>query len=68
MWPIPSCFRARPTFSQLDVRDLAASRRGDEVVAAAIGVELHEQAVALDHLDETVEAAHGAFLADQKAE
>jgi hypothetical protein len=47
---------------------LAASRRGDEVVAAAIGVELHEQAVALDHLDETVEAAHGAFLADQKAE
>jgi len=35
-------------------------------MAAAIGVELHEQAVALDHLDQPPQAAHRAFLLDQE--
>jgi hypothetical protein len=51
---------------QLGLGNLAASFRGDEIMAAAVGVELHEQAVALDHLDQPAEAAERAFLVDQK--
>jgi hypothetical protein len=51
---------------QLGLRDLAAGLGGDEVVAAAVGVELHEQAVALDHLDQPAKAAQRAFLVDQE--
>ncbi|MCE3248801.1 MAG: hypothetical protein K0R41_2626 [Geminicoccaceae bacterium] len=51
---------------ELGLRDLAAGLGGEEIVAAAIAVGLHEQAVALDHLDQPAKAAQRAFLVDQK--
>ena len=48
----------RPSdLGQLGLGDFAASLGGDEVVAAAVGVELDEQAMPLDHLDQPAEAA-----------
>jgi hypothetical protein len=51
---------------QLGLRHFAASLGGVEVVAAAVGVELHEQAVPFDHLEQPAKAAQRAFFLDQK--
>ncbi len=55
-----------PDLGQLGLGDLAAPFRREEVVAATVGVELHEQAVPLDHLEQPAEAAHRAFFVDQE--
>jgi hypothetical protein len=51
---------------QLGVGDFAASFRGEEIVAAAVGVEFHEQAVPFHHLDQPTKAARRALLVDQE--
>jgi hypothetical protein len=66
MWPMPSCLSARPTWVSWVLGDLAAGLGGEEIVAAAVAVELHEQAVPRDHLDQPAKAAQRAFLLDQE--
>ena len=55
---------------QLDFRDLAPGVGGEEIVAAAVGVELPsesgEQTMPLDGLDQAPEAGARALLLDQE--
>ena len=62
---MPSCLSARPTWVSW-VLETFPGLGGEEVVAAAVAVELHEQAVPLDHLDQPAPAAQRAFLGDQE--
>ena len=61
---MPSCASARPTCVGCSFATLPPAF-GQEIVAAAVGVDRGEQPQAFDRLGETPKAQEGAFLLDQ---
>ena len=66
MWPMPSCSQRPADLGELGLGDLPAGLGRVEVVAAAIGVELDEQPVPLDHLGQAAKRRRRALLVDQE--
>ena len=61
----PQLLQRAADLGQSGPGDLPAGLGGVEVMAAPIGVELDEQAMALDHLGQATEGRGGALLLDQ---
>jgi hypothetical protein len=62
----PELLEGPPDLGQAGLVDLLAGLRGDEVMAAAIGVERTEQALRGNRLLKPLQARGGALLFDQK--
>jgi hypothetical protein len=64
--PDPELLQRAADLGQLALRDPAAGFGRDEVMAAAVSLELHEQAVPRDHLDQAAKAGARVRLGDEK--